>query len=126
MKFPKLLIATAAFVALPAFAADEADHHQQSVHGGVVVEVRHIDLELVARPERVQLYLRDHGKPLDVSGGSAKLTLLSGGEKQEAELLPVDGRLEAQGSFKVGPGTKAVAVVSRPGKASTTARFTLK
>ena len=34
-------------------------------------------------------------------------------------------KLEATGSFKVGPGTKAVAIVTVAGKPST-ARFTLK
>jgi hypothetical protein len=60
-----------------------------------------------------------------VSGASAKITLLSGAEKQEAELKPAGDRLEAAGSFKVGPGTKAVVVVTAKGKPST-ARFTLK
>ena len=56
---------------------------------------------------------------------SAKLTLLSGTEKQEVELKPVGDKLEASGSFKVGPGTKAVAVVTVGGKPAT-ARFTMK
>ena len=55
---------------------------------------------------------------------TAKVTLLTGAEKQEVELKPAGGKLEATGSFKVGPGTKAVAVVTVAGKPST-ARFTL-
>jgi hypothetical protein len=69
--------------------------------------------------------MRDHGKPADVSKASAKLTLLSGKEKQEVELKPVVDKLEASGTFKVGPGTKAVAVVTVAGKPATV-RFTMK
>ena len=76
-------------------------------------------------PRVIQLHLRDHGKPADVSKASAKLTLLTGTEKQEVELKPAGDKLEATGSFKVGPGTKAVAVVTVGGKPAT-ARFTVK
>ena len=127
---PRLLPA-AALLALSqaAFAAgDKHDHahEHKPLHGGVVVEVKDIDYELVAKPAIVQLYLRDHGKPADVSKASAKLTLLAGTDKQEVELKPAGDKLEATGSFKVGPGTKAVAVVSGAGKNAATVRFTLK
>lgn len=101
------------------------DHAHTPLHGGVVAEVRDMDFELVAKPTVVQLYVRDHGKPADVSKASAKLTLLSGTEKQEVELKPAGDRLEAVGTFKVGAGAKAVAVVSMGGKASTV-RFGLR
>ncbi len=104
-------------------AGDKHDH--KPLHGGVVVEVKDMDYELVAKPTVIQLHLRDHGKAADLSKASAKLTLLTGTEKQEVELKPAGDKLEATGSFKVGPGTKAVAIVTVAGKPST-ARFTLK
>lgn len=126
------LIATAALAALAATPLAQAAgakhdhaHEHKPVHGGVVVEVKDIDYELVAKPTVIQLHLRDHGKPADVSKASAKLTLLSGSEKQEVELKPAGDKLEATGNFKVGPGTKAVVVVTVAGKPAT-ARFTLK
>jgi hypothetical protein len=73
----------------------------------------------------MQMYLRDHGKVADVSKATAKVTLLTGTEKQEVELKPAGDKLEATGSFKVGPGTKAIAIVTVAGKPST-ARFALK
>ena len=112
-----------------AFAAGEKHdhaHEHKPLHGGVVVEVKDIDYELVARPTTIQLHLRDHGKPADVSRASARLTLLSGTEKQDVELKPAGSRLEATGAFKVGPGTKAVAVVTIAGKPAGTVRFALK
>lgn len=100
-------------------------HEHKPLHGGVVVEVKDMDFELVANPTVVQLHLRDHGKAADLSKATAKLTLLTGTERQEVELKPTGDKLEATGSFKVGPGTKAVVIVTVAGKPST-ARFTLK
>lgn len=130
MKLQHLIAAAAlATTALAQAAGGKHDHdhahEHKPLHGGVVVEVKDIDYELVAKPTVIQLYLRDHGKPADVSKASAKLTLLSGSEKQEVELKPAGDKLEATGSFKLGPGTKAVAVVTVAGKPAT-ARFTLR
>lgn len=109
------------------FAADKHDHGHEDkpLHGGLVAEVKDMDYELVAKPDVLQLYLRDHGKPVDVSKATAKVTLLSGADKQEVELKPTGDKLEAKGSFKVSPGTKVVAQVNLASKA-TTARFVLK
>ncbi|URI07289.1 hypothetical protein MW290_01280 [Aquincola tertiaricarbonis] len=125
------LIALGALALACAGAARAADdkhdhaHNHQPLHGGVVVEVKDMDYELVAQPGSLQLYLRDHGKPVDVAKASARLTLLTGSEKQDVELKPAGDKLAASGSFKLGPGTKAVVVVTVNGKPST-ARFTLK
>lgn len=110
-----------------AYAAGDHDHghEHKSLHGGVVAEVKDVDYELLAKPDYIQLHLRDHGKPVDLSKASAKLTILVGTEKQEVELKPVGTRFEALGAFKIAGG-KAVALVSLPGKAPATVRFALK
>jgi len=129
MKTNALLATLALALAGSAFAAgDKHDHahEHKPLHGGVVVGVKDMDYELVAKPTLIQLHLRDHGKPADVSRASAKLTLLTGTEKQQVELKPVGDRLEAAGSFKLAAGTKVVAVISGAGPAQSTARFTLK
>ena len=110
-----------------AFAAGghEHGHAHQRRHGGVVSEVREMDYELVAKPDLIQLHLRDHGKPVDVSKSNAKLTILIGADKQEVELKPAGQQLEATGSFKLA-NSKIVAFVSVPGKALATVRFVLK
>jgi hypothetical protein len=100
-------------------------HAHAPLHGGVVVEVKDIDYELVARPATIRLHLRDHGKPADVSQASARLTLLTGSDKQEVALKPAGASLEASGTFRLGPGTKAVAVVTIAGKPAATVRFVL-
>lgn len=124
-----LLALTLALTAGSTFAA--GDHHHagddhKPMHGGTVAATKLMDYELVAKPALLQLYLRDHGKPADVSKAAAKLTLLSGSEKQEIELKPAGDKLEATGSFKVGPGTKVVALVTLGGKPAGTVRFALK
>lgn len=111
-----------------AFAAGGHDHghEHKPLHGGVVSEVKDMDYELVAKPDLIQLYLRDHGKPVDVSKSSAKLTILVGTDKQEVELKPAGSQLEATGSFKLAANSKIVALISVPGKAPATVRFVLK
>jgi hypothetical protein len=106
---------------------DDHGHDHQPKHGGVVVEAAHMDWELVAKPERIVLHVSDHGKKASTAGATGKLTLLSGKDKAEAVLKPVgDDRLEAEGPFKVGPGTKVVATVTLTGKKPVAVRFTLK
>jgi hypothetical protein len=106
-------------------ALAEGDHHKP-LNGGVVSPGREVDYELVAKPDVIQLYLSDHGKKTDHSKASAKVTLLSGKDKQEVTLAPAGDKLEAKGSFKVVDGTKVIAVVTRDGKSLGTARFTVK
>ena len=127
-----LVLAGAAFAGAAftgaAFAA--GDHHKPGddhapKHGGVVTATKLRDYELVAKPTVIQLHLRDHGKLADVSKATAKVTLLTGTDKQEVELKPVGDKLEATGSFKVGPGTKAVAVLTVDGKPAIV-RFAIK
>lgn len=109
-----------------AFAADNHGHEHKSLHGGIVTEVKDMDYEFVAKPDVLQLYLRDHDKAVDVSKASAKATLLTGKEKQEIELKPAGDKLEAKGSFRVAAGTKAIVLVNLPGKPAATARFVVK
>ena len=124
MKTKALLTSITLSLAGSALAAGDK-HDHKPMHGGVVVEVKDMDFELVAKPSAIQLYLRGHGKVPDLSKATAKVTLLTGTEKQQVELKPAGDKLEATGSFKVGPGTKAVAVVMVAGKPAT-ARFRLK
>ena len=126
MKLHSIIAIGALALSASAFASGDHEHGHTPKHGGVVVETKQLDQELVARPGVIQLYLSDHGKPVDVSKASARLTLLAGTEKQEVELKPAGDKLEATGSFKVGAGTKAIAVVTGASKSVSTARFTLK
>ena len=115
-----LLLASA--IALPASAAE--DHAPK--HGGVVVETKAGDLELVAKPELIVIHVSDHGKPMKLTSGSGKVTVFNGNDKTEAPLALVGDKLEAKGSFKLAAGTKVLAEVALNGKPAASARFTLK
>ncbi len=118
------ILAMAACVAGPAVAAGGHDHVPKN--GGIVVETKAGDFEIVAKPDLLQIFISDHGKPVSMEGAKAKVTLLNGAEKSEAELVPAGNKLEVKGSFKVAKGTKGIAVVTLAGKPSATARFEVK
>ncbi|MET0333779.1 MAG: hypothetical protein ABW190_05865 [Rhizobacter sp.] len=101
-------------------------HEAKPAHGGVVSVVKDINYELVAKADTLTLYVSDHGKPVDLKGASAKLTLLTASDKADATLAPAGDRLEAKGTFKVGAGTKVAGQVTLAGGAPTSVRFTLK
>lgn len=94
-------------------------------HGGVVVEVRDVEYELVAQPQRLALHVRDHGRALITPEARARITLLTRGQTQQVELRPNGTQLQADGRFDLGPGSKVVATVTLPGRPSATARFVL-
>jgi hypothetical protein len=108
-----------------AYAAGAHDHSPK--HGGIVVEANDMDFELVAKPDLITIHVRDHGKPASTKGATGKLTLLMGTEKTEVALAPAgEDRLEAKGSFKVGPGARMVATVNLQGKKPANVRFAIK
>ncbi len=123
MKRIYLLVAALAYAGA-ALAAGKHDHAPK--HGGIVVEVKDVDYEIVAKPEVIQIHLRDHGKNLKLEGYKAKVTLLNGTQKSEVMLQPVGGTLEAKGAFKVTNGTKGIALVTTDKNAATTMRFQVK
>jgi hypothetical protein len=128
---PSIAVAFASIALSASASAFAAGGHHHDDHkpqyGGVVAEVKGTQYELVARPDSIVIFVDDHGKKVDTKGATAKVTLLNGSEKAEAALSPAgDNKLEAKGAFKVAPGTKAVAVVTRAGKPAQSVRFTVK
>jgi hypothetical protein len=120
-----LLLALGLSLSMGAFAHGEKHEHTPK-HGGIVVEVKDMDYEIVAKPDMMQIHLRDHGKPVKLDGAKAKVTLLNGSEKSEVELAPAGEKLEAKGSFKVAKGTKGIALVTLAGKSAVSVRFEVK
>lgn len=123
------LTATLALLGALAVAPSAAlahDKHGQPQFGGVVAEAGALELELVLKPKSATLHVSDHGKPVELKGGSAKLTLLSGSAKTDVTLPLAGNKFEAVGDFPAAKGVKAVAVVTLPGKTPMTARFSVK
>lgn len=109
-----------------AAAAEDKSHGHSAKFGGIVVPGKQADLEIVAKPDLLQIYVDDHGKPVKLEGAKARVTLLSGTEKSDVDLVAAGNKLEAKGAFKVAKGTKGVAVVTLAGKPAMTARFEIK
>lgn len=108
-----------------AFAAGNHDHSPK--HGGVVAEGKAFDAELVAKPDLITVHFSDHGKPMMTKGAKGKITLLTGADKTEVELMPAgDSRMEAKGKFNLSAGTKAVAEITLEGRKPSTVRFAIK
>lgn len=122
MKLQTILAAAALAISFPTFASD--DHAAK--HGGIFVETKALDFEIVAKPDAIQVYVADHGKPVKLDGAKGKVTLLNGTEKSEIDLAPSGDKLEAKGAFKVAKGTKGIASVTLAGKGAATARFEVK
>ena len=101
-------------------------HGHDPKFGGVVVETKAGDLEIVAKPDAILIYVSDHGKPAKLDGAKAKVTLLNGTDKSEVDLSPAGDKLEAKGNFKISKGTKGIAVVTLAGKPPASARFQVK
>lgn len=101
-------------------------HDHKPRHGGTVLEVNDLALEVVANLCRIQIYVREHGKPTDISRASAKVTLLADADRQQVELMPACGALEGTGSLKVSEGAKAMVVLSMPGRPVVSVRFALR
>lgn len=118
------ILSTFVLGAAAAQVAGNDDHTPK--FGGVVVETKAGDFEIVAKPDMIRIYVSDHGKAVKLDGAKAKVTLLNGSEKTEADLTPAGDKLEAKGTFKVAKGTKGIALVTLAGKPAATARFEIK
>lgn len=121
-------LAAAVCMSTSAWSADKDHAHDvKPMYGGVVAAVSDINYELVLKPDSATIYVSDHGKPVDVKNGTATLTLLSGTDKTDAKLNGAGAnKLEAKGSFKAAPGTKAAATVTLPGQPPRSMRWTIK
>lgn len=100
------------------------DHETKPLYGGKVSVFKDIDIELVARSNELKVYLRDHGKPIQLKRGTAKITLLQGGSTKNYELPLKGDHFELTGSFPVAKDSKAVVVIQSEDKVIT-ARYTL-
>ena len=112
---------------LAALSFNAAAHGDaKPMHGGVVQVASDIHYELVPQANGAAIYVIDHGKPLDASAMSGKLTVLNGTDKSEAPLKAAGGnKLEATG-LRLGPGARAVATLKLSDAKTKTVRFSLK
>lgn len=118
---------TVLVLGLCALSIDAAWAHGdgKAKHGGVVQTASDLSFELVAKDGSALIYVEDHGKPMAPTGMRGKLTVLSGTEKSEAELVVSGDKLEAKG-IKLAVGAKVVAALVTPSAKAITVRFTIR
>lgn len=123
--FKRPFVVFALGTCLLAGSAALAHDDPKARHGGIVQLVNDVAYELVARDSGVEIYIADHGKPVSTTGMSGKLTILSGAQKTDADLVAVGDKLEAKG-VKLARGAKVVAALTLPNKKAVTVRFAVK
>ncbi len=118
---------TVAVLGLSALSFNVALAHGggKAKHGGVVATASDLSFELAAEGGNAVIYIEDHGKPVAPTGLKGKLTVLSGAEKSEADLVVAGDKLEAKG-ITLAPGAKAVVALVTPAAKAITVRFTIK
>ncbi|MGA0810657.1 MAG: hypothetical protein ACO3PA_06575, partial [Burkholderiaceae bacterium] len=79
--------------------------------------------ELLIKDGQALLFVTDHGKPVSLSGATAKLTILEGSKRTDIVLSPSGESLSAKTTIKPSAGAKAVVQLRVAGKSST-AKFT--
>lgn len=125
MKQVLSILALTSLLGLPAIVQAHGDVEPK--HGGIIAVVKDIDYELVTKPDAVTIYVEDHGKLVSTKAATAKVTMLTGGQKSEANLTPAgDNKLEAKGKFDAKEGTKVIAIITLAGKPASTVRFEIK
>ena len=119
--FPALLAAAALAAGVAWAHGDEKPRH-----GGLVQMSGEVKFELVAKADRAEVYLDDHGQTIPTANVSGKLTVLGAAGKSEAKLEPEgNDRLVAKG-VKLAKGDKVIALVTMADKSTSSARFVIK
>lgn len=123
----KKLMALVAIAVAVAGSGNVLAHGEKPKHGGVVATSNDLSFELVDKDGKATVYVNDHGKPVDTSGATGKLTVLNGAEKTEVTLEPAgENTLATKGEAKLAKGSKAVASVTMADKKTVNVRFALK
>ncbi|MEC4723768.1 hypothetical protein RY831_32100 [Noviherbaspirillum sp. CPCC 100848] len=102
-------------------------HGDKPKHGGVVSTSNDMSFELVNKDGKATVYVNDHGKPVDTTGATGKLTVLNGTEKTEVSLEPAGSNiLASKDDAKLAKGSKAIAALTFADKKTVNVRFSVK
>ncbi|KRB71307.1 hypothetical protein [Noviherbaspirillum sp. Root189] len=102
-------------------------HGDKPQHGGVVSTANDMSFELVNKDGKATVYVKDHGKPVDTTGATGKLTVLNGTEKIEVPLESAgNNTLATKEDAKLAKGSKAIAAVTFADKKTVNVRFSVK
>jgi hypothetical protein len=117
-----------ALLAAATLAAGAAWAHgdEKARHGGLVQMAGEVKFELVAKGDKAEVYLDDHGQAMPTAKLSGKLTVMSGGNKSEAKLEPEGNEKLVAKGVKLAKGDKVIALVMMEDKSTASARFVIK
>lgn len=101
--------------------------HLKPQFGGITADAEVFQVELVVKGLQLTFYLSEHGAPVESTGASGNLIVLSGKTKEETALT-VSGFQTLTTKLQARPakGAKVVVSIRVPGRDPGTARFTLK
>lgn len=121
----KKLIALVAIAV--AVSGNALAHGDKPKHGGVVSTANDMSFELVNKDGKATVYVNDHGKPVDTTGATGKLTVLNGTEKTEVPLeASGSNTLATKEDAKLTKGSKAIAALTFADKKTVNVRFAVK
>jgi len=110
-----------------ALSGNALAHGDKPKHGGVVSTSNDMSFELVNKDGRATVYVNDHGKPVDTTGATGKLTVLNGTEKTEVPLEAAGSNtLASKEDAKLAKGSKAIAALTFADKKTVNVRFSVK
>lgn len=121
------LIITSLILTNNVFAHGDEDHSKdKGSHGGQIVAVDDVKLEMTVDGQTIQLYVTDQkGNPIDATGAKGSLLVLSKRHKTKLSLSSVENNiLSATGKFATHKKMKVIVTLEMPGKSSLKARFT--
>lgn len=119
----------AALAAAAALSAGAALAHGGNVpeHGGVLKLVADTSVELVRRPEGVQVWVEEEGEEVASGSMTGKLVIVAGADRSEVPLTPGAGNMwEAKGLTLKHGSNVTVLMVGAAGRDKTAASFTIK
>ena len=124
-RFLFIAFALIAAAATPVLGAEDHDH--DSKHGGVVVEIGHHHLEVIARDGLLEVHVTgEDDKPEDVGAANASAVVLSEGKKVDVALAAAGGNLlKGTGAFRAAKGTTIVITLTMPDHAPEQVRVEL-
>ena len=99
--------------------------HGQPQHGGIVAEAGEAQFEIVAKENKLTVFVTNHGAAVATAGASGKLMILAGNSKRELELKP-DGENRMAGSGSLQATEKLLVTIQLPGKKPLQARAVAK
>ncbi len=96
----------------------------ETLHGGIVKSAHHQEYELIHQDQRVNIYISDHGQPVNTEGMSGKLVIMQNREKSELTLTAKPQMLTAH-PISLQPGAKVIARIKKADGETISLRYSI-